>query len=261
VAPLLCRDGFKVVLESNKFVVSKCGHFISKGYVCGGLFHFSVFDFYNKFVNNICDRINESDASIWHSRLCHLNFGSMSRMFSLNLIPNLSIVKGSKYQSCVQSKEPRKSHKAAEERHLAPLELIYSDICEMNGVLTEGGQIYFMTMIHDASRYCYIYMLKTKDETLNCFKTYKAEVENQLEKKIKHFRSDCGREYFSNVFDLFYVEHGIIHERTPPYWPQSNEVAKRNNHALTGLVNSILDTARLSKAWWGSFIDFMSCSK
>jgi hypothetical protein len=29
---LLCRDGFKVVIESNKFVVSKCGQFISKGY-------------------------------------------------------------------------------------------------------------------------------------------------------------------------------------------------------------------------------------
>jgi hypothetical protein len=34
--------------------------------------------------------------------------------------------------------------------------------------------------------------LKTKDEALNCFKTYKAEVENQLEKKIKRFRSVCG---------------------------------------------------------------------
>jgi hypothetical protein len=74
---LLCRDGFKVLLESNKFVVSKCGQFICKGYVCGGLFHFSVSDCCNKSVNNICDDINESDASIWHSRLSHINFGSM----------------------------------------------------------------------------------------------------------------------------------------------------------------------------------------
>jgi uncharacterized protein (UPF0305 family) len=42
-----------------------------------------------------------------------------------------------------------------------------------------------MIMIDDTSRYCYVYLLKTKDEALNCFKTYKAEVENQLEKKIK----------------------------------------------------------------------------
>jgi hypothetical protein len=116
----------------------------------------------------------------------------VSRLSKLNLILNLSIVKGSKCQSCVQYKQPRKPHKAAEERYLSSLELIHSDICEMNGVLTEGGQRYFMTMIDDVSRYCYVYLLKTKDEALNCFKTYKAEVENQLEKKIKRFRSVCG---------------------------------------------------------------------
>jgi hypothetical protein len=75
---LLCRDGFKVLLEPNKFVVSKCGQFIGKGYVCRSLFHFLVSDFCNKSVNNIYDGINESDATIWHSCLCYLNFGSMS---------------------------------------------------------------------------------------------------------------------------------------------------------------------------------------
>jgi RIO-like serine/threonine protein kinase len=62
---------------------------------------------------------------------------------------------------------------------LTLLELIHSDICEMNVVLTEDGQRYFMTMI-DASRYCYVYLLKTRDEVLNYLKTYKAETENQL---------------------------------------------------------------------------------
>jgi transposase InsO family protein len=144
---------------------------------------------------------------------------------------------------------------------LTPLELIYSDIYEMNGVLTEGGQRYFMTMIDGASRYCYVYLLKTKDEALNYFKTYKAEVENQLKKKIKCFRFDHGGEYFSNEFDLFCVEYDIVHKRTSPYSPQSNGVIERKNHTFTDLVNSMLDTAELSKAWWGGFIDFMSCPK
>jgi hypothetical protein len=37
---LLYMDDFKVVLESNKFIISKCGQFIGKGYVCEGLFRF-----------------------------------------------------------------------------------------------------------------------------------------------------------------------------------------------------------------------------
>jgi transposase InsO family protein len=151
----------------------------------------------------------------------------------------------------VQAKQPRKSHKTAEARDLAPLELIHFDLCEMNGVLTKGGKKYFMTLIDDSTRYCYVYLLKSKDETLNFFKNYKAEAENQLDRKIKRLGSDHGGEYFSNEFDLFCAEHGIIHERTPPYSPQSNGVAKRKNRTLTDLVNALLDTSGLSKEWWG----------
>ena len=139
---LLCRDGFKVVLESNKIVVSKHGQFIAKGYECGGLFHFSLSEFCNKSVNHICGSVN-ADASVWHSRLCHVNFGLMSRLSSMSLIPNFTIAKGSKCHSCVQSKQPRKPHTATEERNLAPLELIHSDLCEMNGVLTKGEKRYY----------------------------------------------------------------------------------------------------------------------
>jgi hypothetical protein len=61
---LLSSDGFKVVLESNKFFMSNYGQFIGKGYVCRGLFRFSVSNLCNKAVDNICDGINERDASI-----------------------------------------------------------------------------------------------------------------------------------------------------------------------------------------------------
>ena len=66
-------------------------------------------------------------------------------------------------------------------------------------------------------------MLKSKDEAIEKFVLYKNEVENQLNKKIKVIRSDRGGEYES-PFGEFYVQHGIIHEVTPPYSPQSNGV-------------------------------------
>ena len=46
----------------------------------------------------------------------------------------------------------------------------------------------------------------------------------------------------------------IIHERTPPYSPQSNGIAERKNHTLTDLVNAMLETAGLSKEWWDEAI-------
>ena len=75
-----------------------------------------------------------------------------------------------------------------------------------------------------------------------------------MEKKIKRVRSDRGGEYFSNEFDLFCSENGIIHKRTPPYSPQSNRVAERKNRTLMDLVNAMLGTFGLTKAWWGEAI-------
>ena len=61
----MCRDGFKIVLESNKCVVSRHGIFVEKGYDCGGLFRLSLLDdVCKKVVNNV----NVSDESnIWYS--------------------------------------------------------------------------------------------------------------------------------------------------------------------------------------------------
>ena len=99
-----------------------------------------------------------------------------------------------------------------------------------------------------------MYLLKTKDEALHYFKIYKAEVENQLEKNIKRLWTNRGEEYFSNDFSEFCAVHEIIHERTPPYSPQSNGIAERKNRTLTDLVNAMLETAELSKEWWADAI-------
>jgi hypothetical protein len=49
----------------------------------------------------------------------------------------------------MQSKQHRIPHKAAEARNLAPLDLIHSDLCDMNGILTKGSKRYFITFIDD----------------------------------------------------------------------------------------------------------------
>jgi hypothetical protein len=194
------------------------------------------------------------ESNVWHSRLCHVNFGCMMHLTSLSLIPKFTSVKNSKCHVCVESKQTRKPHKTVEARNLAPLELVHFDLSEVNSVLTKGDKKYFMTLIEDSNRFCYIYLLKSKDEVLHYFKIYKAEVENQLERKIKLLRPDQGGEYFSNTFDTFCEEHSIVHETTPPYSPQSSGIAERKNRTLTDLVNAMLETARLSKEWCGEVI-------
>jgi hypothetical protein len=50
---LLCRDGCKLVFESNKCILLKYGTFVVKGYDIGGLFCLSLHDMCNKSMNNV----------------------------------------------------------------------------------------------------------------------------------------------------------------------------------------------------------------
>ena len=137
------------------------------------------------------------------------------------------------------------------ERNSEILQIIHSDICELNGNLTRGGNRYFVTFIDDYSRYTYVYLMKHKDEVFDRFKVYKSIVENQKEKKIKILRSDRGGEYFPANFSSFYEEHGIIHQRTSPYTPQQNGLAERKNRTLVDMVNSMLLSSKLPFNLWG----------
>nr|GFB36417.1 60S ribosomal protein L23a [Tanacetum cinerariifolium] len=49
----------------------------------------------------------------------------------------------------------------------------------------------------DCTKYCYVYLLKSKDEAIDKFVLYKTEVENQLGKRIKVVRSDRGAKRYA----------------------------------------------------------------
>ncbi|CAL2244459.1 unnamed protein product [Prunus armeniaca] len=104
------------------------------------------------------------------------------------------------------------------------------------------------TFIDDCSKYCYIYLIKTKDEVFNKFKVYKTEVQNQLERRIKRFRSGRGGEYTLNDLSVFCEEHGIIHQVTAPYSPQSNGVAEKKNRTLLDMKKRV-DNLQVLKVW------------
>jgi len=90
---LLVQQGYKVVFESNRVVITKHGVFIGKGYICDGLFKLSLMPFSsNKIYDSSSLTItNVESCDMWHARLGHINLNSIRRMMSLNLIPKYSI--------------------------------------------------------------------------------------------------------------------------------------------------------------------------
>jgi hypothetical protein len=71
------------------------------------------------------------------------------------------------------------------------------------------------------SKFCYIYLIKIKDESFSKFIVYKTKVQNQLERTIKIINYDRGGES-SNQLVQYCEMNDIIHEETTPYSSQSN---------------------------------------
>ena len=112
------------------------------------------------------------------------------------------------------------------------LELEHSDVCGPLSIQAKGGYEYFITFTDDYSRFGYVYLMKRKSEAFEKFKEFKAEVENQLGKRIKAIRSDCGGEYLLGDFKDYLIENGIVSPMTALGTPQQNGVAERRNKTL-----------------------------
>ena len=76
-------------------------------------------------------------------------------------------------------------------------------------------------------------------------------VENQLDRRIKALRTDCGREYLSEEFKTLCDEKGIEHQLSIPRTPQQNGVAERRNRTLLDIVRSMMAQANLPISYWG----------
>ncbi|KAJ0492733.1 putative RNA-directed DNA polymerase [Helianthus annuus] len=248
----LNKFGFKMVIESDKVVLTKNGMYVSKGYALNGMFKLNVIVVNAMNENVISSTYLIESSNLWHGRLGHVNYNSIRRLIKLDCIPTFDIDSTNKCETCVEAKQTKSSFKKVE-RITEPLEMIHTDVCDLKAIPTRGGNRYFITFIDDSTRYCYVYLLKSKDEAIDKFILFKAEVENQLNRKIKVVRSDRGGEYVSPFIDIC-AKSGIIHELMAPYSPKSNGIAERKNHTLKEMMNAMMISSGVNQNMWGEAI-------
>nr|GEV94065.1 zinc finger, CCHC-type [Tanacetum cinerariifolium] len=138
-----------------------------------------------------------NDSILWHARLGYVHFKRMQDMSKDGLIPAIDTDTG-KYKTCMLNKITKKPFQNVK-HETKVLELIHSDLCDLHATPSLGNKKYFVTFIDDAYRFCYVYLLHSKDEALDKFKVFKTEVELQQESLIKRFRTDMGGEYMDTM--------------------------------------------------------------
>ncbi|GJR98042.1 zinc finger, CCHC-type containing protein [Tanacetum coccineum] len=131
-----------------------------------------------------------NDLILWYARLGRVQFKRMQDMSKDGLILAFDM-DTEKCTTCMLTKITKKPFQNIK-RETKVLELIHSDLCDLHASPSLGNKKYFVTFIDDASRFCYVYLLHTKDEALDKFKEIKTEVELQHGSLIKRFRTDKG---------------------------------------------------------------------
>ena len=128
---MLCKSGVKAVLESDKLILSKNGIYVGKRYATNGMYKLSII---NKEVSGCAYFVDSS--YLWHARLGHLNFKYLKFMHGMISYKHDD---EKKCEICIQSKMTKKPFSKSD-RNSIMLELVNSDVCELNGVLTRGSK-------------------------------------------------------------------------------------------------------------------------
>ncbi|GJW82907.1 zinc finger, CCHC-type containing protein [Tanacetum coccineum] len=237
---ILNNYGYKQVIESNKFVLSKHGVYIGFGYLCNQMFRLNIVN--DNIGSTFIATSKLNDSILWHARLGHIYYKRMQDMSKDGFISAFDM-DTEKCKTCMLNKITKKPFQNIK-RETGVLELIHSDLCDLHATPSLGNKEYFVTFIDDASRFCYVYLLHITDEALDIFKVFKTEVELQQGSLIKRFKTDRGGEYMNT---LYFQSVGIIHEMTAPYTPQQNRISERKNRVLKEMVNSMLSYSRPSQ--------------
>ena len=93
-------------------------------------------------------------------------------------------------------------------------------------VCTHDGFKFFLTIVDDATRSTWVYLMKAKSDVKHLLISFYNMILTQFNIGIKAIRSDNAPKF--SLLD-FYGDHGIIHQKSYAYTPQQNSVVERKH--------------------------------
>nr|GEV31094.1 hypothetical protein [Tanacetum cinerariifolium] len=164
------------------------------------------------------------ESNLWHRRLAHINFKTINKLVKGNLVRGLPTKVFENNHTCVACKKG-KQHRASCKTKLAssvdqPLFRLYMDLFRPTFVKSLNKKSYCLVITDDYSRFTWVFLLATKDETTPILKTFLTGLENQLSLKVKVIRSDNGTEFKNFVLYQLCGLKGIKREFNVPRTPQ-----------------------------------------
>ena len=139
-------------------------------------------------------------------------------------------------------------------RASAPFELVHFDVWGPHSVMSSTGFKYFVTFVDDFSRVTWLYLMKSCSELYSHFSVFCAEIQTQFHVSVQTLRSDNAKEYLSEPFQSFMLQHGILHQTSCVDTPSQNGVAERKNRYHFEIPRTLLFQTNVLKHFWANVV-------
>lgn len=195
-----------------------------------------------------------------HRRMGHIAPTAAQRMIDSGAIKGIELDSSSSIKSCYSceyAKSTRKPIKRAREEPRAE-EFggeVHSDLWGKSPVQTPGHKEYYVSFTDDYSRWTYLKLLATKDETFEAYKAFESWANTHHNSRIKRLRSDRGGEYLGGEFSKYLAQKGTTRILTTHDTPEYNGVSERLNRTLLERTRAMLHASKLPKNLWGEAIN------
>ena len=109
---------------------------------------------------------------------------------------------------------------------------------------------YFITFVDDFSRLTWLYLMKSHFELFSHFSASHDRIQTQFHVFVQTLRSDNAKEYLSEPFQSFMLQHGIFNQSSCFDTPSHNRVAERKNRHLLETIQALLFQMNVPKHFW-----------
>nr|GEV83480.1 putative ribonuclease H-like domain-containing protein [Tanacetum cinerariifolium] len=184
------------------------------------------------------------ESMIWHRRLGHINFKTINKLVKENHVRGLPTKRFKNDQTCaacLKGKQHKASCKSKIQNSITqPLFMLHMDLFGPTFVSSLMIKKYCLVVTDDYSRFTWVFILATKDETSGILKSFITKIENLVDKKVKIIKCYNITEFKNKVMSEFCENKGIKKEFSVARTSQQNGVAKRRNRTLIKAAKTIL---------------------
>nr|GFA37818.1 retrovirus-related Pol polyprotein from transposon TNT 1-94 [Tanacetum cinerariifolium]GFA38932.1 retrovirus-related Pol polyprotein from transposon TNT 1-94 [Tanacetum cinerariifolium] len=165
-----CDSDLEVAFRKHScYVRDTDGVELIKGSRGSNLYTFLVEDMMKSSPICFLSKASKNKSWLYHRRLKHLNFGTISYLARKDLVrglPRLKFKKDHLCSACQLGKSKKHTHKPkTENTNLEVLNTLHMDLCGPMRVQTINGKKYILVIVDDYSWFTWVKFLRSKDET------------------------------------------------------------------------------------------------